>query len=135
MLNPAGDVTSAGPAGVDLKKKPKTKVLSSYMHKDDANYLQAPQEKDIPAANIVLNDKILALCTQWECNVSTCSSEHCFIPVEGLHFTLSHTHFEKWGAAIVRSLDLFIVLMTTDSVYTLSSYEVTTLRHWKNHRT
>jgi len=54
LLNPAGDVAPAGPAGVDPKKKPKTKVVSSYTHKDDANYLQAPREKDIPAANIAL---------------------------------------------------------------------------------
>ena len=127
MPNPAGDYTCAGPFGVDLKKKPTTKVFSSYMHNVDANYLQAPQEKDIPAANIVLNEKILALRTQWECNVTTCHSEHCFIPTEGPHFTLSHTHFEKWGAAIVRSLDLSIVLISIASIYTLSSYMVTTL--------
>ena len=132
MPNPTGDVMPAGPAGVDPKKKTKTKVFSLYTHKVDANSLQAPQEKDIPAANIVLNDKILALHTQWECNVSMCHSEHCFIPAEGPHFTLSHTHFEKWGAAIVHSLDLFTVLMSTNSVHRLSSYKVTTLQHWKN---
>lgn len=109
MPNHAGDVAHAGPVGVEPKKKPTTKVFSSYMHIVNANDLQAPREKDIPAANIALNDKILALRTQWECNVSTCQSEHCFIPAEGPHFALSHTHFEKWGAAIVRSLDISIV--------------------------
>lgn len=65
------------------------------------NNLQAPREVDIPPANIALNEKICALRDQWECNVTNCRSEHCFVPAEGPHFALSHTHLEKWGAAIV----------------------------------
>ena len=110
-------------------------IFLFYTHKVDANCLQAPREKDIPAANIALNEKILALRTQWECNVTACHSEHCFIPAEGPHFALSHTHFEKWGAAIVCSPDRFMVSMSTDSIYTLSSYEATTLQRWKSRRT
>ena len=37
----------------------------------------------------------------WECATSNCSSEHCYIPVDGLHFALSHNHFDKWAAAMV----------------------------------
>ena len=42
MPNLAGDVVHAESVGVDLKKKLTTKVFSSYTHKFDANYLQAP---------------------------------------------------------------------------------------------
>ena len=41
---------------------------------------------------------------RWECNVSTCHSDHCFVPAEGPHFPLGHEHFEKWAAAWVSSV-------------------------------
>lgn len=75
----------------------------------NVNGLQAPQEVDIHSANLSLNDKINALCNQWECNVTNCCSEHCFVLLEGPHFTLSHTHLKKWGAAIVCYLIVVVV--------------------------
>ena len=75
----------------------------------NVNGLQAPQEVDISPANLSLNDKIHALRNQWECNVINCCSEHCFVLLEGPHFTLSHTHLKKWGAAIVCYLIVVVV--------------------------
>ena len=60
-----------------------------------------PQESDILPANFAINSKIRALREQWECNVTSCKSDFCFIPAEGPHFPLGHGHFEKWAAAIV----------------------------------
>ncbi|KAG6907807.1 hypothetical protein DXG01_007289 [Tephrocybe rancida] len=61
--------------------------------------MTAPKESNILPANVALNDKIRQLRDRWECNVSTCHSEHCFVPVLGPHLPLSHEIIEKWAAA------------------------------------
>ncbi|KIJ95576.1 hypothetical protein K443DRAFT_108549, partial [Laccaria amethystina LaAM-08-1] len=50
------------------------------------------------------SSEIPALREQWECNVMSCKSDVCFLPAEGPHSLLGHSHFEKWAAAIVCSI-------------------------------
>jgi len=49
-----------------------------------------------------MNEKIKRLRERWECSMTTCHSEVCFVPAEGPHFALSHDLTEKWAAAILR---------------------------------
>ncbi|KAG6847329.1 hypothetical protein H0H93_008788, partial [Arthromyces matolae] len=67
---------------------------------------KAPKESDILPANMALNDRIKRLRDKWECNVSSCHSEHCFVPAVGPHVPLSHEMFEKWAAAWLRDESL-----------------------------
>ncbi|KIK05665.1 hypothetical protein K443DRAFT_3674 [Laccaria amethystina LaAM-08-1] len=67
---------------------------------------RAPRETNILPANFAINSKIRTLWEQWECNVTSCKSDFCFVPAEGLHFPLGHGHFEKWAAAILRGDNL-----------------------------
>ncbi|KAF8225220.1 hypothetical protein L208DRAFT_1070083, partial [Tricholoma matsutake] len=60
---------------------------------------QSPKESDILPANVALNDRIKMLRERWLCNMSTCHSDHCFVPADRSHFPLGHEHFEKWAAA------------------------------------
>ncbi|KIK06256.1 hypothetical protein K443DRAFT_89994, partial [Laccaria amethystina LaAM-08-1] len=62
----------------------------------------APNVNDILPGNIAKNDNIKQLHLHWECTMSNCSSEHCYIPADGPHFALSHDHFDKWAVAMVR---------------------------------
>ena len=64
---------------------------------------KARKEADILPANVAMNEQIKQLRERWECSMTTCHSEVCFIPAEGPHFALSHDLTEKWAAAIVRS--------------------------------
>ncbi|EDR06534.1 uncharacterized protein LACBIDRAFT_300030 [Laccaria bicolor S238N-H82] len=89
---------------------------------------RVPRESDILPTNFTINGKIRALREQWECNVTSCKSDFCFIPAEGPHFPLGHGHFEKWAAAILRSDDLAsmeklpnILLFDPDSSHTAVS--------------
>jgi len=66
-----------------------------------SNICKAWKEADILPANVAMNEKIKQLRERWECNMTTCHSEVCFIPAEGPHFALSHDLMEKWAAAIV----------------------------------
>lgn len=68
-----------------------------------SNVCKARKEADILPANVAMNEKIKQLRERWECNMTTCHSEVCFIPAEGPHFALSHDLTEKWAAAIVCS--------------------------------
>jgi len=58
---------------------------------------------DILPANFAINNKIRTLREQWECNITTCKSDFCFVPADGPHFPLGHGHFEKWAAAMVHA--------------------------------
>jgi hypothetical protein len=63
---------------------------------------QAPRASDILPGNVAKNENIKLLRVRWECNLTTCSSEHCYTSSEGSHFPLNHDRFEKWAAAMVR---------------------------------
>jgi len=62
---------------------------------------KAPKESDILPGNVAINDNIKKLQAWWECNVTNCPPDHCYIPSDGPHFALGHEHFEKWAAALV----------------------------------
>jgi len=51
---------------------------------------------------MAMNDEIRSLREHWQCSLTTCRSEYCFIPAEGPHFALGHEHLEKWAAGILR---------------------------------
>ena len=68
-----------------------------------SNVCKARKETDILPANVAMNEKIKQLRGHWECSMTTCHSEVCFIPAKGPHFALSHDLTEKWAAAIVHS--------------------------------
>ena len=69
---------------------------------------KAQKEADILPANVVMNEKIKQLQERWECSMTTCHSEVCFIPAEGPHFALSYDLTEKWAAAIVCLLVIYL---------------------------
>jgi hypothetical protein len=80
---------------------------------------KAPKENDLLPANVAQNENIKALRDHWECNATTCHSEHCFVPAEGPHLRLTHEHLNKWSAAIVSgnicALDHFNDLLFQES--------------------
>ena len=67
-------------------------------------YSKAPKGSDIVPGNIAVNNNIKKLRARWECNITNCPSDHCYIPANGPHFALGHEHFEKWAAALVSCL-------------------------------
>ncbi|KAF8955219.1 hypothetical protein BDZ97DRAFT_1674510 [Flammula alnicola] len=63
---------------------------------------KARKEADILPANQAINDTIKSLREHWQCSLTTCKHDYCYIPADGPHFPLSHEHCEKWAAAILR---------------------------------
>lgn len=92
--------------------KPKSKVrilcYATHLRFFYLHFRQARKEADILPGNIAMNEQIRQLRERWECNMTTCSSEFCFIPADGPHFALSHDHVEKWAAAIVRQKYIYL---------------------------
>lgn len=84
-------------------------VLASTIIIHSPDIYKARKDADILPANFAMNEKIRQLREQWECSMTTCHSEVCFIPAEGPHFALSHDLTEKWAAAIVC---LFLIYMS-----------------------
>jgi len=82
------------------------------------------KEADILPANVAMNEKIKQLRERWECSMTTCHSEVCFVPAEGPHFALSHDLTEKWAAAMVR----FFLVWSNFSYVEYNSFVVLSLR-------
>lgn len=59
------------------------------------------KKSDILPGNQALVENITKLRKRWTCSLTSCPSDHCFIPPEGPHLYLSHEHVEKWAAAMV----------------------------------
>lgn len=78
--------TEAAPTEAPVKAKSKSK---------------ARKEADILPGNMAMNGQIRSLREHWQCSLTTCRSDYCFIPAEGPHFALGHEHLEKWAAAIL----------------------------------
>jgi hypothetical protein len=101
--------TEAAPTEAPAKAKSKSKVcvsLRRYSFAFLCQCLQARKEADILPGNMAMNGQIRSLREHWQCSLTTCQSDYCFIPAEGPHFALGHEHLEKWAAAIVRHLSL-----------------------------
>lgn len=77
-------------------------------------------EADILPGNVARNDNIRLLRERWQCNLTTCHSDHCYVPADGPHFRLSHDLLAKWAAAMVR---------TTLSLTNFSDYSGTRQLH------
>ena len=96
--------------------KPKSRVCSSFYLFLPCIYsleiYKARKEADILPANLAMNEKIRQLREHWECSMSTCHSEVCFVPAEGPHFALSHDLTEKWAAAIVSLSMIYMGTLT-----------------------
>ena len=76
-------------------KKPKKPRVSCFS-------CGTPQESDILPGNVVKNKNIEHLHTRWTCHLPSCHSDLCYVPPDnGVHFPLSHSHFDKWAAAMV----------------------------------
>ena len=93
---------------------------------------QIPRESDIPLGNLAKNENISLLHGWWECNMSKCHSEHCYISADGPHFPLSHDHFDKWASAMVRA---WIYIITWSLMYTSCiNMVVSRQRPWSIHQ-
>ena len=84
---------------------------------------QVRKEADILPANVAMNEKIKQLRERWECSMTTCHSEVCFVPTEGPHFALSHDLTEKWAAAMVH----FFLVWSNFSYVEYNSFVVLSL--------
>ena len=99
----------ATPTEPPAKAKSKSKVCVSLWRYGFAflcQCLQARKEVAILPANMAMNSQIWSLHEHWQCSLTMCWSDYCFIPAEGPHFALGHEHLEKWAAAIVCHLSL-----------------------------
>jgi len=65
-----------------------------------------PQGGGYITCYMAMNGQIQSLREHWQCSLTTCQSDYCFIPAEGPHFALGHEHLEKWAAAIVHHLSI-----------------------------
>ncbi|RXW16545.1 hypothetical protein EST38_g9309 [Candolleomyces aberdarensis] len=62
----------------------------------------ATEVSDQLPGNAALKETVSQLRAHWQCSAGGCSSDHCFVPADGPHLRLTHEHFEKWAAAILR---------------------------------
>ncbi|KAG6894151.1 hypothetical protein C0992_007313 [Termitomyces sp. T32_za158] len=95
-------ITETSPQPDALSTKENDAPEEDTRPKKKARKSKAPKESDILPANVALNDRIKQIRDRWECNVSMCHSEHCFVPAVGPHLPLSHEMVEKWAAAWLR---------------------------------
>ncbi|KAM6488822.1 hypothetical protein JOM56_015732 [Amanita muscaria] len=61
------------------------------------------KKSDILPRNQALVENITKLRKRWTCSLTSCPSDHCFIPPEGPHLYLGHEHVEKWAAAMLQN--------------------------------
>jgi hypothetical protein len=69
-------------------------------------------EADILPGNVARNDNIRLLRERWQCNLTTCHSDHCYVPADGPHFRLSHDLLAKWAAAMVWHTTLSLTIFS-----------------------
>jgi len=102
-IPPPEPMARGGQGTVPKGKKSKVIFLSPNSEQPlfHAFIPQIPRESDILPGNLAKNENISLLRGQWECNLTACRSEHCYVPADGPHFPLSHDHFDKWASAMV----------------------------------
>ena len=101
VIAPQTKAAAKGKAGFVLS------VFNFILSMGSSKVCKAQKEANILPANVSMNEKIKQLQECWECSMTTCHSEVCFIPAEGRHFALSHDLTEKWAAAIVHSFMIY----------------------------